>query len=399
MKKSVMNKSLGFNKYNLIKSIWDISFVLWFITENTMTHSTTARFALGLFGAITALVIVLEMKIKLAPVICLFYCLFVVICYLNIKLGYSISPGESKSLLYTLIKNFFFLIMFYHFAAAHSIDDLKKIFLIATTSAVVLLLAVTYVNTGSFALRGKGRLTNVNSLAVCTGYAVCWMITSGGKLKLSDFFILSTLTLFIILSGTRKAFIAIIIGIVVYLYLKHPNKLVRNVIISIMFFIVTYYIVIKVPFLYKTMGHRIESFIALLQNSESDASAKTRSHFIKLGWKYIKERPVLGFGINSFKTVPKSYGTYSHNNYIELLFSVGIVGTISYYLIHIFILVKAIKQYLKVRTNNIIVALTLMIIVLAMDVGMVSYYSRTSLLLLIICSALSERINIRNEDY
>lgn len=386
-----------YRKKQLLKTIWNFSFVFWFVTEFTITHSIVAQIALALFGAITALMIIADKKIKMS-VIFLFYSLFVIVCYLNIALGYSIAPGLSKNLLSTLIKNLIFLVILYNYIVAQNIDNFKKIFIFSTTSAAVILLIVTYVSTGSFILRGEASLINSNSLAVCAAFTVCWIIASEKKLRLSDGLYISILSLFFILSGTRKAIIALVLGVIVYLCLKHPKRLFRNVIIIIAVLGGGYFLLIKVPFLYNAMGNRIESFVDLLLGNAGDGSAETRRRFIELGLHHFKQNPIIGFGINTFQTIPGAYGTYSHNNYVELLFSVGLIGTVTYYLMHGFALLRSIKQYFIKRTNNIIITITFIIILIAMDVGMVSYYSRSSLMFIVICYTLSERIKSKDEN-
>lgn len=384
-------------EFNKLRTVWNFSFVFWFITEYTIAHSMTAQIALAFFGSITTLMIVSEKKLKINSVF-IYYSLFIIVCYLNIALGYSIVPQLSMSLLNTLIKNLLFLVLLYHYITAQNIDSFKKIFIFAATSASAILLIATYVSTGLFVLRGDESLINSNSLAICAAFAVCWIIASEKKLRLSDGLYISILSLFFILSGTRKAIIALLLGVIVYLCLKHPKRLFRNVIIIIAVLGGGYLLLTKVPFLYNAMGNRIESFVDLLLGNEGDASAETRRHYIELGWQYFKENPIIGFGINSFKTIPGSYGTYSHNNYIELLFSVGIVGTISYYLMYAFILKRSIRQYFKERTNNVMIALSFIMVLLVIDIAIVSYYSRSSLLFIVICYILNERINIKNEN-
>lgn len=397
---SILRKELKSNnikkEFEPIKALWNFSFVFWFVTEFTITHSMTAQLALALFGAITTLMIIADKKIKMSVIFPL-YSLFVIICYLNIALDYSIAPGLSKSLLNTLIKNLIFLVILYHYIAAQNIDDFKKTFIFATTSATVIILIVTYVRTGSFILRGEASLINSNSLAVCSALTVCWIITTEIKLKLSDGLYISILSLFFILSGTRKAIIAFVLGVIVYFCLKHPKRLFRNVII-IAILGGGYFLLIKVPFLYNAMGNRIESFVNLLLGNEGDASAETRRRFIELGIRHFKQRPMIGFGINTFQTLPGAYGTYSHNNYVELLFSVGLIGTVTYYLMHGFALLRSIKQYFIKRTNNIIITITFIVILIVIDVGMVSYYSRSSLMFIVICYTLSERIKSKDEN-
>lgn len=66
----------------------------------------------------------------------------------------------------------------------------------------------------------------------------------------------------------------------------------------------------------------------------TEASINIRSQMITFGLEMFKENPIWGYGIDNYKIL---YGVsyyaeaYSHNNLIELLVGVGIVGAFLYY--------------------------------------------------------------------
>ena len=128
--------------------------------------------------------------------------------------------------------------------------------------------------------------------------------------------------------------------------------------------------------------------ISLLLGEGGDASAEARAGLIELGLSYFAKSPWLGNGINCFHMLDEAYGVYSHSNYVELLFSVGILGTISYYAMFIPVINSARKRYFKGRKNDTILCIGMVIALLFIDIALVSYYERTNLILILICYAL-----------
>ena len=104
---------------------------------------------------------------------------------------------------------------------------------------------------------------------------------------------------------------------------------------------------------------------------------------MEFGWELFKERPVHGYGMNNFSQ--KYYlNTYSHNNYIELLVSCGIVGFALYYAM---LLLPALGLLFKRKKGEKLEPLHLMLWVWLMvemvfGVAMVQVYNKNSWLLI-----------------
>ena len=103
-----------------------------------------------------------------------------------------------------------------------------------------------------------------------------------------------------------------------------------------------------------------------------------------------KNKILFGNGIGAFKSI---YGTYSHNNYIDLLSGVGIVGFSIYYSIFIKLL-ERFKSILYFRKNFIYFIYIL--VLLAMDTAYVGYYSKFNILMLLVLSIFLESANETN---
>lgn len=115
-------------------------------------------------------------------------------------------------------------------------------------------------------------------------------------------------------------------------------------------------------------------------NGIIDNSTYLRQQFIKIGLEQFLETPFFGIGIDNARLLLLQhfgYTTYLHNNYVELLASGGIVGASLFYSIYAYIIYK-LKSNWKNYSSEKIAVLLLIFLMLAMDFGAVSYYSKST---------------------
>ena len=141
---------------------------------------------------------------------------------------------------------------------------------------------------------------------------------------------------------------------------------------------------------YERVIRRFTSLQTGLSSGSNFESTGERMYFIELGLKYFTENPLIGYGINNFHMVAR---TYSHNNYIELLFGVGLIGTLIFYFIY-FQLLKTVfvmrDHYLKV------IFIAYILILLILDMAYVSYGSKVLLYTLVYLYVLAENDSFEN---
>lgn len=190
-------------------------------------------------------------------------------------------------------------------------------------------------------------------------------------------------TVFIIgtlFSGSRKALFIFVCGSILILILRAKNStdLITFAIISIAIIYICYYIIMNNALFYEMIGKRVGGLVNVFiyGKSRGDASTRERIYLISVALDYWKRKPIFGYGINSFGEIIKysNYGqvnVYSHCNYVELLFGVGILGTILYYSLHCWMIIKSIRLIRK----NYYIQLLISIIasLLFIDIGLVSY--------------------------
>ncbi|MGO1371979.1 MAG: ATP-grasp fold amidoligase family protein, partial [Senegalia sp. (in: firmicutes)] len=146
--------------------------------------------------------------------------------------------------------------------------------------------------------------------------------------------------------------------------------LIGAVIIAIIVFFVSQYI----PALYEITGARLEQFINLiLGRSVEDASINTRLSLIDMTIKLIVKRPILGYGLDSFRIIGP-WGIVADNNFLEILVSSGIIGFVIYYSYLFFI----IHDYFSIKKKSKIckILFFIFILTLGMEIGSVTYFER-----------------------
>ncbi|HLV12977.1 MAG TPA: hypothetical protein VKY42_11045, partial [Trueperaceae bacterium] len=85
-----------------------------------------------------------------------------------------------------------------------------------------------------------------------------------------------------------------------------------------------------------------------------------------------------------------SFTTYSHNNYVELLANLGVVGTALYYVLFAVLGYRAARGVIAGQRSAWVV-LAVLVVYLLMDVARVSYSGRTTwLYLLLLAHVLAE---------
>ena len=183
--------------------------------------------------------------------------------------------------------------------------------------------------------------------------------------------------IFTMSSGSRKALLMLCVGILFLVYKKYGVKKLYKVVIITTLLIALFLMVIKLP-MFELINTRVEMAMETLEGDGSgDASANTRFQMILDGWDVFKERLLIGYGADNYALVT-GYGTYSHNNFIEILVDFGLIGFILYYLSYVF----AMKNLLTSKTDAGKALAAVFLARLLMDVALVTYYSKQQWILL-----------------
>lgn len=249
-----------------------------------------------------------------------------------------------------------------------------------------------YIYMMSLGVRVSNDALNANTLGMDAAYAVLINIYYIINKKLEWYTIFMVPALFsIAVSASKKAIILLIIGIILLQILKVKDR--KNImsriciqLFKIVIVLVVIYAILQLP-MFNLILERINEMVnVFLLNANGDSSSEARLLLLKIGYNLFLTSPFLGIGIDNAQIFTYRYffidGYYLHNNFIELLADLGVIGFLLYYSIYLYIFIKLIKR--KIVDSELNMVLTLLMLNLIMDFGMVSYESKIQYLFLIL---------------
>ena len=169
----------------------------------------------------------------------------------------------------------------------------------------------------------------------------------------------------------------------VYIVLSRKNivSAVISVAVVVSVVVVLYNILISVDFLYELIGQRLQTAINGVLGIEGDIdnSTATRTGLIEIGIKWFNKKPWFGYGLSGFSVMhstafPGDFaGYYAHNNFIEMLVDLGLVGFVLYYSLYVYIFIKGLKA-LKGKTKSSKFFFALFIALIVSEYARITYY-------------------------
>lgn len=187
-----------------------------------------------------------------------------------------------------------------------------------------------------------------------------WMIEK----KYNYILMVLLLGMAVFLTGSRKSIFILLAGVIGVFYLNSDNlsKKIKTTVITILVVFVAFLLIYNVPFLYEITGKRIETLLDLIFGMGSgDVSTRIRSDMINQGITLFLDKPLAGYGLRAYEVL-SVYGTYAHNNFIELLVGVGLIGTLHYYFMYMYLFYYFIKFRIDKSTIPLFVILSLLFI-------------------------------------
>ena len=250
------------------------------------------------------------------------------------------------------------------------ISDVKTLMFINCIAfifcAVYLLLVVDPTQMGEIRLGGlMENAWNSNDISVkmCVGTALSIYFFGQCKTrfwKAVNVLCIVFFAIIIMYCGSRTGFLMMVTIFVLYMIIKSRGyKKVLAIILSVAMIAALYYFIMNYEPFYNVLGIRIEQMIDGIFGESDDTSFNWRKLMIEEGFEMFKQKPLFGYGINNFRYYfGEKYGleTYSHNNFIEMLVSGGIVGFIIYYSIYCYIL-KGLWKYAVKQRDELAVCL------------------------------------------
>lgn len=188
-------------------------------------------------------------------------------------------------------------------------------------------------------------------------------------------FLSIVLVVFSCLSGSKKAVFIALFAIVTIIISRsrNPLKIFRNIIVATVLVLLACYAVLNIDVLYDSVGYRIESMMGFLSHSGViDKSTETRSELISLSFDVFKSHPILGVGLDGFRHT-NPYTMYAHNNYMEILSDLGLIGFVIYYSLFFGLIKRTLRERFRKHNYNQNIVIIALGAILLMDIASVSY--------------------------
>ncbi len=263
-------------------------------------------------------------------------------------------------------------------------------------------LTLGYENTISLFEEGVRVGGNVNQENTFGYYSVIAFVFSMYQLiynKKKFYVILLPLPLIMgLMSGSKKALLLFIVVILFLIILNQRRHVMKRTILCVGVLIGVGVILYEIGLL-DLVVRRFEDAL-----SGTDDSTNIRKDYIAFGWQKFLESPIWGYGIEHFEILYSqeySIKSPSHNNYIQLLTSFGLLGVILWYGAYLKFLKDGLRNFFK---NNLAPLLTLLVIIMLInDITTTTLLNKFTYIILAICFSImivikkEEKLNKNNE--
>lgn len=208
-------------------------------------------------------------------------------------------------------------------------------------------------------------------------------ILENKKLNVSVIFCIPSVFL-LAMTQSRKGFVVLLVGSILVLLMKNMQskdfvKKATRICLSVVLGVGILYLILSLP-IFSGLMERMDGLIASFTGiGKVDNSTRVRNEMIVIGWEQFLKTPILGMGMGNphlLSAAKLGKDAYLHNNFIELLAGGGIFGFTIYYSMYVYLFVDF-WRYRKHKNKEYIICFVMMVVLLAMDYGMVSYYNKS----------------------
>lgn len=231
-------------------------------------------------------------------------------------------------------------------------------------------------------------IINANLLGLYMSNAVlCALIlrvsvkNKGIPVKLCLVFLIIIFVAMALLAGSKKATVFVLAGVIAMAVFmskgQSSSKRLAILATGLIVFALIIWAIMSFDF-FATLRMRIEALFSTFSGESVSQTDQTRAQYITDGLDAFWRSPILGNGTGYSYNL---FGTYSHNNFVELLMNYGIVGFLLHYLPFVMLIFK---MYKKTKSKDVysIYFLVYTIILVFMGFALVSYYERVMQLII-----------------
>lgn len=377
-------------KRTMLQKLWSFSIFAYIVcmTAFNGTESTAIlnRVSLYIFLLVSAANIMVLKKVRVNFFI---VSMFVYLAVLIIAYFYTPSPKEGYEVLYDFITVCIICLF-----TVNYVDNEDRLYFILDAFIVGGLCLCIYgyslygssvfneVVSSTYIVRVGTELGNANTVGMSYAYAVLFslfmLINGKGRRAKNILYVLTILvcSVFTLLTGSKKAFLLLGLGVVVIFFLKKEYRyafLKKSLLVLFGIGLLAILInMVRNVEMFRTINLRLDELILLFTSGSGNESDSVRVSLIKGGLEVFGSYPILGRG-----TAASYYyfGAYTHNNYVEILMDTGIVGFIVFYSSYAGILFRLVASDFK-KSAFRVCAILIIAAHLLLGFAMVYYFER-----------------------
>ena len=381
-----IKKRTQFNMYSLLIFIYVISAIAFESTPETSIISTIAIYMIFGVGVITVLNM-RKVKVDIYIISKILFCLYAYIMTLTTNAS-QIKGAEIVYLLLTCSV----LCMLIYWGIIYYYEIIEIVIAANIVGALVLVLRIINAYDGvsniikKISFGGEQRIgsliNNANAIGLFLAGAILsciYFLFSKNKSKIFKIIIASSiliLGIMLLLTGSRKSFIFATAGIVFFLLLYYKKTNIVNkifVYILLIFGIIVIINIMRTVPIFSSIYERFELlFKGFFGNEVVYETDQMRKYMISEGINQFLNHPFFGNGTGRSYVI---FGTYSHNNFVELLMNYGIVGFSLFYIPLIILLFRLGKLAYNQDVGAIYFFISIFLQFI-LGIGWVNYYER-----------------------
>lgn len=397
---SSQNSSLNNLVYVLGKVIMFLYIITAFITASDAFPEMLNSLMLYAFVFLGLANLVLNKGLVLDNIYVIWYALFCFLSLIWMFIGKLYWPNsQTMDTLYAMIVMLLLAAAFSQFLDTRA--DIKKVgyaYLVGAVWLFIILAATGQLNAEE--RLGTSLMGNANKFAMmymsAIVYALWMALNSKNKLeKILVWAAIIACFYALLLSGGRKYILTPVIALYIMLLLRRDKKGKNHAIwyttVILVLLIGVYWLITTNEVLYNSVGYRMEQMLNIASGEgETDTGDIMRQKMINLAVTQGFNSPIWGHGFDTFKYLGAqelNRMAYSHNNWTELWYNYGLIGLIAYYWLY----VRLLKLFWKRRKSCpdlAIFAIAGVISVFVLEVGVVSYYSHPTQILLCVLTTM-----------
>lgn len=258
---------------------------------------------------------------------------------------------------------------------------LKKVFKLYIAFLICMSLILLLFETNPPGTSGYGETVGLyfNSIAhmLAIGTFMAYYLFKSEKKKCYLLFI-AVFYYIIFLTGSRKGLIFPVVS-VIGIEILDKRISINKILKFLIFMGIISSIVVIVLNSNERMKERFSDlFLSMIGESVEDKSVEEREFFRETAKELFIHNPIIGIGAGCFaaymEQINYSHVAYCHNNFLELLSTLGLVGFIIYYINYYIIIKTSIRNIKQERSLEATIPLVFIIVFTIFEYGIVSYY-------------------------